>query len=265
MHAPEIKRAALELIGAGHNDCEVSRRTGIARTTIRDWRRPSYKPPRSFAAETCPRCWRAARPIRCTPADYAELLAIYLGDGCISEHARTFRLRVHLDARYPAMNAEIEQLMKRCFPANVVSSARPSPSSWSGRDDTWAVLSVYSAHLVCLFPQHGPGRKHSRPIVLEPWQAKIVAGSPWPFIRGCIRTDGCAFVNRTDVHRPRPYEYLSYGFFNKSRDIVDLFATACERVSVFTRITGSPERGWSVRINKRESVALMQEHVGLKA
>jgi hypothetical protein len=24
------------------------------------------------------------------------------------------------------------------------------------------------------FPQHGPGRKHERPIVLEPWQLEIV-------------------------------------------------------------------------------------------
>lgn len=264
MHPPGVKQAALALVAAGHNDCEIARRLEVPRRTIRDWRRPSYAS-RAPAAETCPRCWRATKPLRFAERDYAELLAVYLGDGSISRYARTFRLRVHLDACYPEMNAEIEGLMKRCFPANTVSSVRPSPSALSGRNDTWVVLSVYSTHLACLFPQHGPGRKHTRPIVLEPWQEDIVAREPWAFIRGCIRTDGCAFINRTDVHRPRPYEYPSYGFFNRSRDIVDLFVAACDRVSVFTRVTGSADRGWAVRINRRASVALMADHVGHKA
>lgn len=83
--------------------------------------------------------------------------------------------------------------------------------------------SLYSSHLPCLFPQDGPGMKHKRRIVLEPWQREIVEAAPWPFIRGCIRTDGCAFINRTDVHREQPYQYLSYQFSNMSTDIVDLF------------------------------------------
>jgi Homeodomain-like domain len=144
MHPPEVKAAALELVAEGLNDCEISRRLGIARETIREWRRPTYVPrngqPRE--SETCPRCWRAARPMQFTAADYSELLAVYLGDGCITEHARTQRLLIHLDSKYPKINAEIEALLQRCFLANAVSYARPSVSSWSGRDDTWRVLSV---------------------------------------------------------------------------------------------------------------------------
>ena len=67
------------------------------------------------------------------------------------------------------------------------------------------VLWVYSRHLSCLFPQHGPGKKHERRIVLEAWQQEIVEAAPWAFLRGCIRSDGCVFVNRTGR-----YEYLSY-------------------------------------------------------
>jgi hypothetical protein len=113
-------------------------------------------------------------------------------------------------------------------------------------------------------PQHGPGKKHDRPIVLEPWQLEQVEEAPWLFIRGCIRTDGCCFINRTDVHRPVPYEYRSYEFSNKSKDIVDLFVAACERVGVFTRVNCSARGQWDVRINRRASVARMLEHVGLK-
>jgi hypothetical protein len=199
------------------------------------------------------------------PDDYAELLAVYLGDGSISQHARTHRLLIHLDARYPQICAEIEALLKRCFPHNTVSYARPSASSWSGRNDTWRILSVYSSHLACLFPQHGPGKKHERCINLEAWQEGLVQLAPWPFIRGCIRTDGCVFVNRTDVHREQPYEYLTYAFSNMSKDIVDLFVGACDQVGVFTRVTCSKQGRWDVRINRRESVALMLQNVGRKA
>jgi hypothetical protein len=71
--------AALELLAVGHNDCEVARRLGIPRTTVRDWRRPTYV--RKAETTICPRCWRPSqRPIAFSPADYSELLALYLGD-----------------------------------------------------------------------------------------------------------------------------------------------------------------------------------------
>ena len=122
-------------------------------------------------------------------------------------------------------------------------------------------LYVYSLHLPCLFPQHGKGAKHLRAIALEDWQLRILNAEPWPFIRGCIRTDGCSFVNRTGR-----YEYLSFAFSNMSEDIVRLFANACDRVGVRTRINQNAATAkFDVRINRRPCVALMERHVGVKA
>jgi hypothetical protein len=249
MHPPEVREAAVKLVAEGLNDCEVSRRMGIPRSTIRDWRRPIYQ--RRTIAETCPRCWLAAKPMRFSTADYVELLALYLGDGCISEHPRTQRLRVALDMKYPQIIRDAQSLLKRCFPDNRVDAV-PSIGC--------VYVSIYSSHLSCLFPQHGRGRKHDRPITLEPWQVSLVADAPWPLLRGLVRTDGCVFINRTG-----PYEYLSYDFTNMSSDIVELFVGACEQVGVVCRVTQSRGRGiWRVRINRRASVALMLEQVGLK-
>jgi hypothetical protein len=39
------------------------------------------------------------------------------------------------------------------------------------------------------FPQHGPGRKHDRPIVLEPWQREIVDSFPRELLRGLLDSD----------------------------------------------------------------------------
>src|SRR3954466_6077085 len=101
MHPPEIRAEALALVEQGLNDCEISRRLGIPRRTILDWRRPTYAPRRTIPMETCPRCWRAAKPMRFAPADYSALLGTYLGDGSISSGPRTIRLRIALDAKYP--------------------------------------------------------------------------------------------------------------------------------------------------------------------
>ena len=63
-----------------------------------------------------------------------------------------------------------------------------------------------------------------------------------------------------------PYDYLSYDFSNRSREIVDLFVAACARVGVRCRLTGPSRRGlWGVRINRRPSMELMVANVGLKA
>jgi hypothetical protein len=83
VHRPAERQAALDLVALGLNDCEVSRRLGIPRRTIRDWR---ALPRRPF--ETCWRRWGTTSAVRFSADDYAELLGLYLGDGHITELAR---------------------------------------------------------------------------------------------------------------------------------------------------------------------------------
>jgi Homeodomain-like domain len=259
MHPPEVKARALALIEQGMNDCEISRRIGVPRRTILDWRRPTYVSRRPFDVETCPRCWQAAKPIRFTPEDYAELLGLYLGDGCISRAPRAFRLRIALDAKYADVIEEARKLLVRCFPENSVDVVRKHVTG------KCVNVSTYSKHLPCLFPQHGPGTKHRRAIELEPWQVDQLKAAPWGFLKGCIRADGYLFINRTDIHREQPYEYLTYGFSNMSKDIVDLFCCTCSRVGVVTRVNRAKNGLWNVRINQRASVRLLLERVGRKS
>ena len=248
MHPPAIRDEALRLVAAGLNDCEIARRLGVARTTVRDWRRPTYVPrtnPRGRAA--CPRCGSRAPQIALDDKDYAELLGIYLGDGHITFMERTQRLRIALDAAHPRIVEDTDALLRRVFPENRVGRVL------ADRGHT-VVLHVYNSHLACLFPQAGPGKKHDRRLTFESWQRRKLSAAPWSFLRGCIRSDGCVFVNRTGRYR-----YLSYGFHNHSPEILALFVETCRslglRPCVYAR---------SVRLNRREDVARLLEHVGRK-
>jgi hypothetical protein len=61
------------------------------------------------------------------------------------------------------------------------------------------------------------------------------------------------------VNRTGAYEYLSYDFYNLSAPIRELFADVCCGLGLAWRPAGN-----RVRINRRESVELMLEHVGVK-
>jgi hypothetical protein len=176
------------------------------------------------------------------------LLGLYLGDGHISQLARTQSLRISLDARYPAIVDDTEALLCRCFPNNRVGRV-------AFDDGGVVVVHVYCGHLACLFPQHGPGKKHERRILLEDWQRSIVEAEPWSFLRGCIPSDGCVFVNRTGR-----YSYLSYGFANYSADILDLVESTCHAQGLRPR-----RYARAIRLNRRDDVARLLEHVGLKS
>jgi transposase-like protein len=40
VHPASVRKKALALVADGVNDCEISRRLAVPRTTVRDWRRP---------------------------------------------------------------------------------------------------------------------------------------------------------------------------------------------------------------------------------
>jgi len=92
------------------------------------------------------------------------------------------------------------------------------------------IVNAYSNAWPVLFPQHGPGRKHLRPIILEPWQKSIVEQCASEFVRGCIESDGCRHRRIVSGRN-----YPAYSFTNHSEDILRLFLWARERVGLHPR------------------------------
>jgi hypothetical protein len=186
------------------------------------------------------------------PDAYAYLLGQYLGDGYIASHRRgVFRLVITCCDWYPNIVEECASAARAVLPRSRVGFVKRQGV---------IVVSSYSKHWPCLFPQHGRGRKHERPITLEGWQSAIVDDYPKMFLRGLIQSDGWRGLNRVRV-RGRRYEYVNYMFKNESSDIRELFTLTCDRLGVQWRYNRYNE----ITISRRASVALLDEFVGPKS
>jgi hypothetical protein len=259
MHDIKTRNHALALLADGLTISEVSRRTGVSRWAVRDWRLriDQDKPLYSTRTAFCVRC--ETDPAIPAPTDrYAYLLGLYLGDGYLSRSGDpakgVWALRVFCADAYPGLKEECAQAMRAVQPDNKVGFI-PKVGCTE--------IKSYSRHWPCVFPQHGPGMKHTRKIALEPWQHQAVSLCTEEFLRGLIHSDGNRSVNR--VRRAlkggeRWYEYPRYFFTNESTDILHLFTDALDRLDITWRYNKPNE----VSIAKREAVARLDEFVGPK-
>jgi hypothetical protein len=255
MYSNEVRRNAIALMARGSSLRSISISTGINRSTLREWRE---RPERSVNPRSaCPRC--ADRVTLPEPqADYAYLLGLYLGDGCISRAGAgdkgVWKLRIMCADAWPGLIQECERTMRSIRPDNKVGiQQRPG----------CAEVYSYSRHWPCLFPQHGPGRKHMRTINLEGWQRVIVMRNPGQLARGLFHSDGYRGINRVKRNLAggdRWYEYPRYLFINESGDILRLCGEALDQLGVAWRFS----RRNAISVARREAVARLDEFVGPK-
>jgi hypothetical protein len=243
--------AVKRLVTAGRADREIARLTGVPRRTISGCRRGES---RSRDRDECSGGLTPRHDFSdLDPRAYAYLLGLYLGDGCISAGRRgVWCLRITLDATYPGIIRECATALEAIFPAKTARCGRR-------RESRCVDVSMWSKHWPCFLPQHGPGRKHLRPIQLAPWQEKIVAANREPFVRGLIHSDGTRIIateRRGSYVRRAP----RYAFSNKSEDIKRLFCESCDALGV--RWTRPSDR--EIAIYRKESVARLDEFVGPK-
>ncbi len=255
----EIEKVA-RLRRTGLTQREVSLKTGVPLSTIQKWARgltpTGYRRRHSpyDCLPTCERCdikHEATGPGYFCPATYAYLLGLYLGDGDISRNGSAYALRLTLDVAYPGIIAEAAAAIREI--------AGRMPWIRASKVSECAHVGVTWRAWPCIFPQHGPGRKHTRPIVLEPWQREIVTSHAGVFARGLIQTDGWRGLNRVHV-KGRDYAYPRYQFSNRSDDIRTLFTEACDQLGVEWRPWGR----WHISVARRDSVARLDEFVGPK-
>jgi hypothetical protein len=200
---------------------------GVSRAAIREWRRAG-----PGSGPTCP-----ASPS--SSPDYAALFGFYLGDGHISRNQGTFALRISCDASLPLVVAEVDAC---------VSTIHPERPIFHVRAPGVIVIQGYWKHWPCLFPQHGPGRRHERELGMADWQWAIVEEHPAAFLRGLFHSDGARVNNwatRIVDGRKKRYDYPRWQFVNASEEILGWCGDALDLIDVPWRRSGrrpSPSR-----------------------
>jgi hypothetical protein len=240
---------------AGVRDADNAMDHGVTIQTIRRWRREYVRrgKPRGqlHVLARCPRCDDA--PL--DRAAYAELFGWYLGDGHISRQRRgVFGLHITNDRRYAELNRHILELMRSVKPAS-----RPHTREGIG----CVITTVSWKHWPCLFPQHGPGRKHARQLGMTEWQWNIIEHHPADFLRGLFHSDGCRVENwalQVVAGDKKRYTYSRWHYKNDSAEIMLWCQQALDLVDIPWR--QSSRRLLSV--SRREAVARLDDLIGPK-
>ncbi len=233
----------------GLSDRRNATLTGIPQPTVRRWRhcdRPPGRRSHHFS-------WRVRDEYA-----YCYLLGCYLGDGTVAQGSRNgWELRLACDQRYVDVMDEIRAAAVLTFPDAL-------PTTFSSSTGACALVRISHPGVAQAFPQHGPGRKHLRRIVLAEWQMELTHREPEAFLRGLIHSDGCRVENRFRTKLPSgrtaEYHYTRYFFSNLSADVRNMFVEHCELLGI--RVTQSNARNLSV--SHRDSVAILEEIVGPK-
>jgi hypothetical protein len=252
MHPRATVDRALRLSRQGLIDREVAQLTGVSTGAVQKWRTGRRRTPeKELKHASCPRCDGAPLNERA----YAYLLGLYLGDGHITRHRRgVFALSIFCGDAWPGLIRAAKNAMRKVMPASGVIGVQ--------RIGMTEVKS-YSKHWPCLFPQHGPGMKHTRKIDLADWQRVIVDRHPGDFARGLFHSDGYRGINRVRrvlADGDHWYEYPRYLFVNMSGDILQLCGYALDQLGVEWRFS----KPTTISVAKKDAVALLDAFVGPK-
>jgi hypothetical protein len=181
------------------------------------------------------------------------LLGQYLGDGHIRHNGGSLTLSIFCCDDYPGIKADVSAAMSSVLGARVFDNPKIG----------CVAVEATTKHWACVFPQHGPGMKHTRSIVLEPWQQRLVDADPRPLVRGLIHSDGCRVTNWTERSvggTTKRYTYPRYLFSNASDDIRLIFTSSLDRLGIAWRQMNAR----NISIARREAVAALDEFVGPK-
>jgi hypothetical protein len=176
----------MRLVAADHNDSEISRLTGIPAPRSGNGdsaRTKSHLTDRDASSRDSPATGSATLSRRASWPRVRPPLGLYLGDGTISRQPRG--VTVFASSWMPSIRGSSRDASARCLRSRFERIGMLDHPGCVEIGSSWK-------HWPCVFPQAGPGMKHTRPIVLTGWQQRIVESHPEDFLRGLFESDGNA-------------------------------------------------------------------------
>lgn len=186
---------------------------------------------------------------------YSYLLGLYLGDGHIVERKNrkdNFYFRIFQDSKYVNLIQYCRQQLEVLFPKNKTRLLN---------QNNCTVIIIAKKNLPHWFPQHGPGKKHNRDIILEKWQEEILEKYSKDFIKGLIHSDGSRYTQTQGK-----YISIFYNFTNLSKDIMNLFQKYLDKLDIkYTSRVKTNGKQLMCEIRRKKEVLKLDEFIGPKS
>lgn len=241
----------MKLLSYGHSIAEVSRMTGVNRSSISNWK---------IRGERVSSPLDLSDPTKCITSMHSELteeikkaysyiLGLYLGDGCIYELDRTEKMTITLDKQYEVLNNYTVETLGKFFKKSPYIFDR----SLHGRGNAIDV-NICTSTLSLLFPQHGKGKKHNRDIILTDWQLDVI--DPISIVKGLIMSDGSYYIDRQSG-------IMKYSFSNKSVQLIGILAKYLSELGISFAIYTKLKKTELV-VHKKLEVEKLHEMIGDK-
>lgn len=252
-HAPATRARALGLVRSGLVPRVAAEQVGVDPSTVYAWLHAEA--PDLVRRPPAAGCFRCSPDQLLAAGAYAHLLGPYLGDGWSGRgRGSSWSLSVACDDACPGLATEAADSMRAVLATSTCAVRRKGCHE----------IKSWSSHWPCLLPQHGPGKKHQRPIVLEPWQREAVTEHAGRFLRGLFHSHGWrgadVVVHRVGERVERRHS-TRYEFMNLSHDIRLLCTQALDELAIACR----PNGPYRVSVARRAAVATLDEHVGPRA
>jgi hypothetical protein len=247
-HSRDVVETVRRMAKEGLTASAIARRTGVARSTIREW---SANPARAPLGRRHVSLWSAGIRRDGRPGRRLRVRARDVPRRRIDRPARPRGLPAASDTRQP-----IPANRRRMPPTHRECHARAACErvSTARRERVRRELLLEALAVPPASAQFGP--QALGPIRLEAWQDRIVAAHADQLVRGFIHSDGTRHLNRVNGR-----QYPRYMFTNQSADIREIFSRACDRLGV--RWTQSYWK--TISIARAQSVELLDSFVGPKA
>ena len=242
-YTDELIEKVLEDFKNGKNKSQLEKEYNIPRSTIRYW--IDNKDTIFIPKTTDKPLELIIEEIKNKKEQYNYILGLYLGDGCISTHKMSYKLRIPQDNKYPKSIINIKNILNSFFPNNTFIC---NPNGCT-------VIGIYDKNLPLYFPQHGGGKKHDRPIILSDYQRDNI--DYLNLMSGLWMSDGSYYLAQK--------KYECYNFTNKSTDIISLFEECLNNFKIAYRKRIKKNGVWIIEITKKSEVLKMKDLVGIKS
>ena len=255
MHDQEEVKKTLAFKDEGLNYNQISKLTGINRSTVRGWLRGERKSKDEFIGSASKSCndrigsfFDELKSNSHFRSDYYYLLGQYLGDGHIVKTPRSYKLRIFSSDCYGKI---YDKIVDSIF---TITNNKVNYIQKQGCKEVY----VYSSIIPTLFPQYGPGKKHTRKIELTDWQLDNIDYAS--LLKGLLQSDGCYYYSRG--------AWL-YNFVNCSLDIINIYRSCLDNLNIEHRfrargMNNRVSQAYVVTVSKKDSVIKMYDLIGSK-